>query len=984
VENHGAIFASGLPLWDMQNTTNFINTGTMSGTAGFRFDYVHDVFLPWFNTRRDPLFGFTNSGSIFTTADLLVTATNINNFNGLLTAGRFGRVVLTSTNGHVSLFNSRVRAGDGFGEFNLDEGFTLPLSASYINPSNTVDHYWGGGDGGNLDLPFIRLGGMSDPTGHTVTNRGNLRFTELLNVQPPFDTNFPSFPGYSFFITTNFFLQNGTANPRQWRATVQMVMIQTNLPGSPEVRVYFHSQVNRNNFFPGHVTVEFGVNDFDEITGQVMSRYVRLTDRMATNVAAGAVNPPGTFRNGVRLDSFRPANFDVERSDLPFFLGGESQPATYDSNQIWRPFFTGVNTTSISTNRFGVRFETNLVPHVYSAYQFSLAPREVPPGSRHAQDLLSGNTVVDRLADPTNSPGRVEILANTLDLGNASIRADNTITIRASNITDMANARFNAQHVNIEMLSPSSSFVLSNTFPGSVARLNGQVSVWSGVWQVSQFLTNALEFDFTNVPPFFITITNISNAPELFQTNDIDYTFHLMVVDLDNFVFDDSGGFFSGNLSQLQTNQPLDLPRLRLNSANVELHDTNTVTRELFLGGDCLLIGSNGVFTLSDGLQTFSAGNAPLLTCFTNLGVFSVPQQANLGFDRFAANGSPQPYSNIVNHGSLTAGSLLFRSASFHNTSNLFAFGGPVFIDAVTNRLEGGFLFSSLRASLSGGQLLTSNAFLSVGGDLELNFTDRISDQGFTNDWFAAGGVSVLNRPPKGDLLNTRLTLTAPTNLNRTITWAGQDLGALRELVLDGSPGSLFRFRGPVPGVTNALYIHTLTLTNHTTNYATALAVDSNLKVYFAESPGVPSDKLTNAFPNRFVWVSTNTAAGPMVVVPASLAGRIQMRSTQLEALLASDPDVDGDGVPNELDETPISGFTVNDVRILDLPPRVAVVTWQGVAGWIYSLEYRDGLDAAGWTKLKTVIPSLTGTVTELDTLPPDGQRFYRVRQTRP
>jgi len=985
VENLGNITAAGTFLWDTQNTTNFINRGQMSAAPGFRFDYQ-----PWFTANRYPLFGFTNSGQIFASTDLLISATNLNNFNGLLSVTRNGALVLDSP-GNMNLFGSRLRAGDGADLFNASEQILYftgnnPTPVAYDNPLNVVDEYWAGrANAGLIDLPFMSIGGISGTASYATTNRGGLRGSEFLNIGPAIDTNFPSIPGYSFFVVTNLVPHNLGANPRVWRMTVQCVFIQTNLPGCPEVRVYFHNPDNRDNYVVNEVAVEFALAEQDEISGQTMNRFFYFNDRSATNINGGNLGGSAAMmRNNQYMDTFRPPTIDVDRSDfspfgffLPGFPSSDTPASVYDPNLFF--YFP----TLLATN-IGARFQTNRVDHSFTAYQFSVAPRNIPFGGRTAADYITGDPVSDQHNDATNSAGRIEITANNLDLGNASLRADNTISIHATNITDMTGARFNAQHVNINLAGTTGALVLSNTFPNTVSRLNGQVSLWSGLWQVDQFITNSV----------LLGVTNITGTIPLSGSNTVECLYHVIVVDLDNFVLDNQGGSTFFRSSQLQTNQAVDLPRLNVRVPSVELHDTNTVTRELYLGGDCLLIGSNGVFSLTDALQTFSIANAPLLTCFTNLGTFTVPQQANLGFDRFAADGTPQPYSNIINHGTISAGSLLFRTDNFHSTSNLFASGGSVFIDAQTNRLEGGLLFSSLRASLSGGQLLTSNTFFSVGGDLELDFTDRISDQGFTNDWFAGGGVSVLNRPPKGDLLNTRLTLAAPTNLNRTITWAGQDLGddpngynnnvALRELVLDGSPGSLFRFRGPVPGVTNALYIHTLTLTNHTTNYATALAVDSNLKVYFAESPGVPSDKLTNAFPNRFVWVSTNTAAGPMVVVPASLAGRIQMRSTQLEALLASDPDVDGDGIPNELDETPISGFTVNDVRILDLPPRVAVVTWQGVAGWTYSLEYRDGLDAAGWTKLKTVIPSLTGTVTELDTLPPDSQRFYRVRQTRP
>ncbi len=994
IENLGNITASGTLLWDSQNTLHFINSGTMSGVPGFRFDH-----LPFDSAIRRPLQGFTNSGSIYGTTDILIRSTNVNNFNGLLSAGRNGRVSITSTNagGVVSLFNSRIRAGDGFETGNFPEGTQIFINntlSRYQNPSNVVDQYWGVNDNaGNINLlgfqtnsffggafPTVINGGWAN---FTVTNRLGVRLTTSRPSLPLADTNFPGIPGYSFFVQTNLVPINNAAN-QGWRMVVQAVLVQTNLLENPLVRVYFHSQVNRNNFFPGVVSVEFGVPDFDEVTGQVMDRYLILRDRTATNIAGGAfVGSTSTLRNDNYFDTFRPGVYELLRSDLPEFpsfagFGGFDTPATpYDPGYFWYNF-------RVSTNQ-GARFQTNLVPHAYSAWQFLVSPRNVPPGSHLPDDFLTGNAFTDLVNDATNSPGRIEINAHNLDLGNATLRADNSIHITASNILDMAGARFNAQHVNINVTSTNSTLILSNTFPNSVARINGQIAVWSGFWQVDQLVTNAVSSGFTSVP-------------QLDGTNTIDTIYHLMVVSLDQNVLRTAVGsagttFFSTlGTYNLSTNKPVDLPRLRAMSAHVELHDTNTITRELSLGGDCLVIGPTGSVALTDGLQTFGVLNAPRLLCLTNSGLFTVPQQANFGFDRFDTSGAPFPYQAIVNNGTMSAGTLLFRSDYFENVSNLVAFNGSLFVDAFVGRLSGTNT-ASLGGFFSGGQLVATNSLINVGGNLQLSYTDLLSDAGFTNDWYAGGGISVDMHPLKGDLLATRINLSAPTNLNRTIVWAAQDRGdnpsgfnnnvALRELVLDGAPGSIFRFRGPNPAVTNALYVNTLTFTNHSTNYTTGVAIDANLKVYFASST-VPPDKLTNAFPGRFIWVSTNTAAGPMVSLKTTLAGRMQMNSVALQALLASNPDVDGDGIPNDIDETPLSGFTVNDVRVINLPPLTAVITWQGVAGWAYTLEYRDSLDIPVWTKLKTTIPSQTGTVTELDTLPSGGKRFYRVRYTRP
>lgn len=995
VENHGTITVSGTTLWDTQNTLNFINTGGMSSSSGFRFDYLHDEFLPWFNTRRDPLQGFTNSGTIHTTGELLISATNIHNFAGLLSTGRGGHVLLSAPNGHIELFNSRVRSADGGDQFNSTEGFELVnnngVPTDFVNPENVVNQYWGGTNGaGFLSLPTMSLGGISGSSSYAITNRGGIRSSDFLSIFPAVDTNFPTIPGYSMFLRTNLFPEDLGANPRVWRQMIQAVFVQTNLPNSPEIGVRFGNGLFVDGYIANEVTVGFRLQDFDPISGQIMDRYLTLTDRLPTEVDnrnnPTAFTGPQSFpRDFVREDTFRPSSYLVQRTDgfLGFNLFPEV-PVAFDPDLFYNPGIR-FGTNQIPAN-LGAEFATNRVRHAFAAYQFTVTPRDVPPGASTGVDVLTGDVLNDQYNDATNSPGRVDIEAATLDLGNATIRAENTINITASNITDMVGTRFDAQHVNINIPSTNGSFVLSNTFPGRVARFNGQVSVWSGLYQVNIFATNTVFGGITNIPGF----------PPLTGANRIETTYHVMVVDLDNFVlnttgFGGLGGFFFSTTSQLSTNQPVDLPRLKVMSQNVELHDTNRITRELFLGGECLIIGTNGQFSLSDGLQTFGVNNAPRLICVTNFGGISIPQQANFGFDRFDASFNPLPYSNIVNHGTLSAGNLLFRSDYFGNTSNLVATGGSVFIEAATNRLAGGLLYGTDRVVMSGGELVTSNATIFAFNGMDLSISNRLSDQGITNNWFTSGGLNVNVKPIKGDLLATRLEATAPTNLNRTIIWAAEDRGddpsgynnnlALRELVLNGEPGSVFRFRGA--GAANALYLNTITLTNNATNYASAITVDPNIKVYFANA-NVPPDKLTNAFPGRLFWVTTNTAAGPMVTLPASLSTQISISSSQLQTLFAGNPDVDNDGLPNEIDTTPLSGFTLNDVRVINLPPQTAVVTWQGVAGWTYFLEYRDSLDASFWTVLKTTIPASTGNVTELDTLPPKGQRFYRVRYVRP
>lgn len=980
VNNFGSITVSGTTFaWDTQNTLHFINqsSGTMVGTPGFQLDYVKVVND---TTERLPLAGFTNLGSIFADERITIFATNLVNAPGaLLSADRGGTVHLEALNGTVNLFNSAVRAGESSARFNFSEADPFINDDWYLNPANVMDEYWGRGDGGNLDLDVLRFGGMSNPNGHTVTNRalgdGGLGITRLRQFLF-LGAEAPAVPGYSFYVRTNFVrITAAGTSPIVRRAVVQMVFVQTNLVDSPEVQVYFFNNVQRDNYNLAEVAVELGFNDLDPITGAAYTRYLRVIDRSITNASAAGVVAPGLFRNEGRVGTSRPDTYGVVRSDSPLFgVAGFGTPATpYDPNYVYS--FPQIVSTNI-----GARFQTNRVPHVFGAYQFSIRPRNLGD-SGTGVDYITGNATLDEHNDPTNSPGRVEIDANSVNLRQAIIRAENLVSIKATNVIDMSGLRIDAQNVNFDFSGTNSTVVVSNVTPSRVSRLHGAVTVWSGAWQVDQFVTNAVSGGLVGVPQFDLT-------------NTIEYTYHMMVVDLNNSVLDLENGAEFSHYSPISTNQPVAFQNLRFNSASVELHDTNTVTRSFYLGGTNWLVGSNANLTLGGVNTDFTYNNAPFLINFTNLGTINVPQVANFGYDRFDPSGNPAPYSNIVNRGSITSGSLLFRSANFENSSNLTALSGALLVDARTNRIGGGQMVSLANLVLSGDEFIlnTSNnltATLFAGGRLELDLTNRITDSNLTNLWTVSGGFGLNTKPAKGDLLSTRITSLAGANQSRIHYWAGEDRGdtpsgyannaAVGELVLDGASGSRFGFL-PRPGQTNALYLDTLTLLNDATNYATALSVDANMTIYFAHA-NVPGDKLTNAFGGRFVWVSTATRSGLLVTVRSSMA-RTQSMSTQAyEALLASSPDVDGDGIANELDETPFSGFTISSVQIVDVPPnKMALISWQALAGSAYTVEYRNGLNPASWSVLGTYNAAATGMMTVGDLVPPGGQRFYRVR----
>jgi len=214
--------------------------------------------------------------------------------------------------------------------------------------------------------------------------------------------------------------------------------------------------------------------------------------------------------------------------------------------------------------------------------------------------------------------------------------------------------------------------------------------------------------------------------------------------------------------------------------------------------------------------------------------------------------------------------------------------------------------------------------------------------------------------------------------------WAGEDRGnspvgflnnvALGRLVLDGATNSTFVFSGTdFTGGTNGLYINFLELQNNATNFASAIQIDPNVIVYFADS-NLPPDKLTNAFGGRLVWVTTYAGPGPAAIPVAQPNGKTTLINPgSLPAGLL-------DSANNTAAQT---GFTISRVSVVNLPPLTTVISWQGQANTTYAVEYTTSLASPNWQTLLTTFAPADGMVTVGDQAGSPGQRFYRVRYHR-
>lgn len=958
VENFGnIIIASGNSIpFDTQNTKTFINhpTGGMidNGASGFRFDY-----LPGNSSVREFLDSFINSGQIITAGRIDVMADNLSVIDlGLLSTDRRGALNLVGNT--VNLFNGSLRAGDASDRSNFTEGSSFSNASLYENPLNIREDAWGirsnSAAGLRLSLPNLAFSPGFSPS-HTVQLPSGIPASGSTTVSTNVDAFSPNFYLDSRFQTI----------PNAIRATVNMVFVETNVAGMADLNVGFQFTTNSNNYEVQSSLIEFGLTARDLITGAPYTRNLTLIDE-SSEVAGIGGNLAGHFlqENIVRNGRFRPRAHVLSRTDGDFFsfFFTPQPPQDYDSDIVF--------TTSAALQNG--RYVTNLVDFEYSSSQFTINPFDFSDGGFGG--VIEGNPgAVAKLQDLTNSPGQVTISADQLDLTLARIRAESLLTIKVQNITSSQDLVLDAPNISLELLSLGGTTVISNFFPASVSRLNGQMSVWSGVWLIDQLITNQAPATYD---PFRNGFRNWVGS------NTINYAYQMTIVD-----------------HNLSTNLPVTVQKLRVNSDELILVDPITINDEFFFLGTSLTFSptnTNSVLNFTQNHPSINSNHFPNLLNLTNNAIINVPSQVNFGFDRAG------PYSNIVNNGLIQSGSVLFKSDYFENTNSISALAGSIFVEAATNRLLGGTVAASQSISFVGDDLVVNNAVLSAQ-QLFFDIKQRLSDEDTTNQWAVTRGFKMLATPAKGDLLSTEIRSFVGTNLPAAHQWAGEDRGdhpagyannaALGRLVLDGATGSRFFFNGS--GTGSALYVDTIQLNNNATNFESAISVSSNFKIYFANlvdtnNVPLPADKFTNAHNGRICWVSEATRSGPIVTIPLGIGQSTNMTTQAMRALLPASGDFDGDGIRNADDSTPLSGFTLNSVSTVAIadPPGAtpmphAKIVWQGIPNTTYIVEYRGSIADGGWSPLTVLISTSAGEMTAYDPLPESGQRFYRVRYSR-
>ncbi|MCL5097865.1 MAG: hypothetical protein M1608_10150 [Candidatus Omnitrophica bacterium] len=974
--------STSLP-FETQNTLYFTNRGIMSGSVGFRFNYASDQGrLPSSSFQNQQTIEADDNSSIFFSTTglgfggflagsyVLVSATNIVN-TGTIGAGSGGIVRLAGNNldlsyGGVFAAQPAVQAISSI--FGSSIGLGYNGETNYVNPTGVSDLYWGAGIGNvlegdprplQLDTAMFALPNPQSPVHQVVDTSG---FTNDVSLPSYFTYAARSAMGTNVFtnLFNSFVAFAYTNQPSASNEVIQVAFIaqdpsDTNL--NLQVRFAPGSGGDPNG---KDVIVEFRMTDTDVISDLPMTNYIYFIDTSASDT-----NTPFLKQN-LLTSTFRPSPFQVTLA-TPFEWQGSLPTNTAFNNSL---LYDNTMVTNVATNS-------------YSAYAAQVGQQQSAINPFNPVSISSSfgyQQVNPALTSPTNLPGRVELLgtgadlrSDRLDLTGTRLRSDGLLTLKTKHLVGSAQARIDAPLMSVDLGSTNQTLLISNLFPNAVKRLKGQLYAWSGVW--------------TNQRTVVTTSVDQTSTNATITTNLVDVRFQVLMLD-----------------HSLQTVTPVAVNELIAHATNVILDDVIEIQHDIQINAANLSVQNQ--LSVPNAL---GSTNLPSLVNFTNQSTVYVPVQANLGADR------PQPLNNFVNTGIMSGGGYHIRATNLFNgglfalpiyatPATISAMNGAVVIESGLCQIENGQLTANSDVNLDTGDLIASSSTFKAGsisalstngaesvspGTLFLTITNSIDDggPGASNAWSCVGPFQLPVRPRHGDLLGTTITSTAPRFAVLQNIWAGEDRGAkpagytnnaaLGMLVLDGHSFSRFVFSGP--GTNNALYVDYLELLNYATNFTSALQIEPGMKIYFANA-NLPTEKLNGTLGGRLLWVSTYT--GPNSSTNwTSPSGTVYTVNSAL--LNSEDIDSDLDGIVNRLDTTP---FYTGDsaalrVRLMSDPSPAAALSWTALANAANALEFTTNLSAPTWQTLTNFVPSYpTHTVTVLDPLPADGQRYYRVR----
>lgn len=928
--------------YDFQNVLNYTNAGVMNGGDGFRFDTVTD------DGRRLPANRIVNKSgatitaqsAVFSTGSyLLLSATNIAN-QGRLSATADGLIHIEGHDVDLS------RGGLEIQPFNPTPGggFCIQGGGGFSTPSNFFPEV------GIQDVLWsLNTNNPYRVTALFSTNNDGTVFISSPRVRlvPPqvgtFQLTLPRAHPYVYtnkVSDSNYIIQAVFVQDRDTNITSRVRFSQSTEGGNPARTAAVAMTTTATNIVTGQ-TINYAAYLFDTLLSS--SNYVLLTN-LATQLPS------------------RPAALTVTRVTPCEYANGAPSNAVLTASTFWSPPVDILVTNLISTNpppNYNITnilsiIETNMVYATNGVTNFNASYVA-------AITETAGSAVSVTGLPPTNQPGRIEIFADNLNLSHAKIRGETSVSIHTKNLLESSNSFVSVPLLNYDLGSTNGRLLIKDLAPSDVRVFNGQVAAWTGIWTNQLFITNNVITPDTNTPPNLVTNTT---------TTTIEIEYEILIVD-----------------DALSTVSPVTVNDFEMHSTNVVFADRIQVTGSLFVDSVSFTVANGGALTIS-GQPNWDANNFPNLKFLTNLGTISIPNLAIFG------SGS-NPYSSIVNEGSLSAYGQLIWADHFEN-GGLFSANASLKLTANTAKLDGGRFSAPDDITIAASDVKMRNYNISCS-TLTLIVTNSLADNGggASNIIQCRDGFNLLIKPAQGDLFGTTFNDTVPAGGSVTHLWAGQDRGptlagfsnnvVIGKLVLNADANSLLSFSGA--GTGNAIYVDYLELDGAmTNNLDAALAVDSNLVIYYADSNLSPDTFLTNKAGGRLKWVAA--FAGPNSSIDVALHSG-QTVSMNRSLRYSKTIDSDGDGIVNFYDPTPLD---VNDsallspitlsVVLINQPPLTVSLSWLGFAGSVYQVESATNLASPQWQVRATYTNNVAGGIGRFQEIvaPGQSQRYYRVK----
>jgi hypothetical protein len=958
--NLGTFGVQTLLPFDFQNTLYFTNRGTMISAPGFRFDYTDD-----FGIRR-PAARFVNEASgiiqcvdanqylgysnVYFQTMLQIRATNILN-PGYVQVGNNGTIRIEGQNVNLSRGGLEVVPIESspFANVYFDNtGDGIP--DSFLGDNAIYDLYWGAGI-------------QQVPVPGPLNTASVLRFlgTDLLassgphvvQVAPTWQNQTVAFSTYVLGEYFTAFANTGVVASTFLTLTnadgsTTNILLPTNI-----FRQAVVVGVNDTNFTvrtrfgpPGPAGLGFGL-----VAVEIASQ--------TTNVAQGApqtdtlyfVDYLGYDTNtlvvtnlGVWVPTGRPYAYEIYR-ELPAFdfLG------SYGNTSLFSGFLYSTNFSNV--------FATNL----YAGYWASI------------DSIQSRPPQVPGVA-PTNTPGRIEIVADTLNLNRTRIRGETLVEIKAAHLQSSDGTLVDVENLVYDLASTNGLLTVRNLAKDSFHAIRGELRAWTGIWsnQFALVLSNW----------FIDANTNYYNP----VTNPIDINLYCLILSAD----------FLTRTQQVITHT------LSLNSTNVVVDDPYLVSDKLLINAEGLTV--NGRIALTNAIPDWRYAMTPNLRFLTNNGTL---RPWNVGY--YGADFPPgRRLERFVNTGRLEAEGHEIACDQFvdsgvvQNSYDLRLFAREAILEGSLHDVGGS-------AHYHGTDYKLRNHRLVAGRGLSVNITNSLADAGpeSDNSLEVTDGFHLLRKPQLGDLLGTRLWTRAPRFVSVAHTWAAEDRGAspvgftnnvaVGRLLLDSQPFGELRFSPPVDGLgypqpgNFGMYVDYLEFsTNRYTGGQPSVAeapesylvIEPGLTIYFAMSNLNP-EELDGRFEGRLRWVKSY--AGPGSGADVALRDGRTLR-VNLGLLQSLEIDSDGDGVVNGQDLYPFDDLLITNFRLVSVTPPVAELSWRAAARTTYAVSYTTNLLTPNWQ----VIARMTNPEPEVRILTvthrpeggisiQDAQRYYRV-----